>query len=205
ADAALAGAAWETLAGRFRPGRARYLLEALRPTNLADAGAASEPAFPDRPRRSAAWTRAIEATALPERWIAVGYQAGAEVFRRWSPNRVPDRLAAGPSTAVEDSPPPPRPDATVPHVQDAFRWALDPDAAGAAGMLLTIADADLPQGRRLADGLDRLVVLGVDWTLTPDQAAAALEALLRGHAATGDLAFVAPGTATNNTGTSRSG
>src|SRR5205814_6220375 len=143
----------------FRPGRARYLVDTLRPTNLAGGDAA--PAFPDRPRRSAAWTRAVESTALPERWVAVGYQGGAEIFRRWSPNRVPDRLAAGPSPAVEDAPPvPPAADATVPHVQDAFRWALDPDAAGAAGMLMTVADADLPQGRRLANGLDRLVVLG---------------------------------------------
>jgi hypothetical protein len=208
-DAALATAAWETIAGRFRPGRARYLVDTLRPTNLQRAGTDAAPTFPRPPRRAAAWTRPIEATALPERWVAVGYQTGAdgtpvEVFRRWS-TRVPDRLAAGPSPAAEDAPPPARPDATIPRVQDSFRWALDPDSAGKAGMLLTVTDRDLPQGRRLANGLSRLVVFGVDWTLTPAQAAGSVEALLRAHAATGDLAFVAPATPTNNTGTSRSG
>ena len=71
-------------------------------------------------------------------------------------------------------------------------------------MLLTVRDSDLAFGR-LADGLTRLIVVGVDWTLTPEQAAASLEALLAGHAWSGDLAFVAPGTPTNNTGTNRSG
>lgn len=208
-DAALAAAAWDTLAGRFRPGRARYLVDTLRPTNLDRAGAQTPPKFPDRPRRAASWTRPVEAVALPERWVAVGYQTGAdggpvEVFRRWS-TRVPDRLAAGPSPAVEDSPPPPAADDTLPLVQESFHWALDPDAAETAGMLLTVTDGHLSGGRRLANGLSRLVVLGVDWTLTPEQASASLEALLRAHAGTGDLAFVAPGTATNNTGTSRSG
>lgn len=208
-DAALAAAAWETLAGRFRPGRARYLVDTLRPTNLGRAGTQTAPKFPERPRRVASWTRPVEAVALPERWVAVGYQTGAdgtpvEVFRRWS-KRVPDRLAAGPSPAAEDSPPPPAADSTTPHVQESFRWAVDPKAAEAAGMLLTVTDGDLSGGRRLAGGLSRLVVLGVDWTLTPEQAAGSLEALLRAHAGTGDLAFVAPGTATNNTGTSRSG
>lgn len=209
-DAALADSAWQTLAGRFRPGRARYLVDALRPTNLDRAGATAVPAFPERPARVASWTRPVEATALPERWVAVGYQAGpdgapVEVFRKWSEVRVPDRLAAGPSPAIEDTPPPPAPGATIPHVQDSFRWAVDADAARSAGMLTTVTDADLLRGRRLANGLSRLVVVGVDWTLTPAQAAASLEALLRGHAATGDLAFVRPGTPTNNTSTARSG
>ncbi len=72
-------------------------------------------------------------------------------------------------------------------------------------MLLTVRDSDMAFGRPLANGLTRLVVLGVDWTMTPDQGADALAALLAGHAASGDLAFVAPGTPTNNTGSNRSG
>ena len=76
-------------------------------------------------------------------------------------------------------PPPPDADARVPHVQDAFRWAVDPDAARAAGMLLTVRDSDMAFGRPLANGLTRLVVLGVDWTLTPEQGADALEGAAR--------------------------
>ena len=45
-DAARAERAWTTLAGRFRPGRARYLLDTLRPANL-DRAPDEPPAFPD--------------------------------------------------------------------------------------------------------------------------------------------------------------
>ena len=202
-DAARAERAWTTLAGRFRPGRARYLLDTLRPTNL-NRAPNRPPAFPVTATRASSWTRAVEATALPERWVAIGFQDTLEVFRIWS-DRVPDRLAAGPSPEELETPPPPDADPRVPHVQEAFRWALDPEAARAAGMLLTVRDSDMAFGRPLANGLTRLVVLGVDWTLTPEQGADALEALLAGHAASGDLAFVTPGTPTNNTGSARSG
>ena len=65
----------------------------------------------------------------------------------------------------------PTPIAASRYVQDAFRWAVDPEAARAAGMLLTVRDSDMAFGRPLANGLTRLVVLGVDWTLTPEQGA----------------------------------
>ena len=203
-DAARAERAWPTLAGRFRPGRARYLLETLRPANL-DRAPDEPPAFPDdrhagqlvdpggRGHRAA---RALGGDRLPG---LLGGVPGVVGPGARSPGRRP--LPGRRSTR----PPPPDADARTPLVQDAFRWAVDPDAARDAGMLLTVRDSDLAFGRPLADGLTRLVVLGVDWTLTPEQAAAALEALLAGHAATGDLAFVAPGTPTNNTGSNRSG
>ncbi len=202
-DGDVADQAWQTVAGRFRPGRARYLVETLHPTNT-DAAPDGSPEFPDTPRRATSWTRAVEATALPEHWVAVGYQAGEEVFRVWSERPVPDRLAAGPTPAPEEAPPEPPDDSKLPKVQDALRWALDLDAARDAGMALTVREADLTTGHTLAHGLTRLVVAGVDWTLTPDDAAASLEELLAAHAATGDLAFVAPGTPTNNTGAQRS-
>ena len=202
-DGDVADQAWQTVAGRFRPGRARYLVETLHPTNT-DAAPDGSPEFPDTPRRATSWTRAVEATALPEHWVAVGYQAGEEVFRVWSERPVPDRLAAGPTPAPEEAPPEPPDDSKLPKVQDALRWALDLDAARDAGMALTVREADLTTGHTLAHGLSRLVVAGVDWTLTPDDAAASLEELLAAHAATGDLAFVAPGTPTNNTGAQRS-
>jgi hypothetical protein len=73
ADEAVATATWESIAGAFRPGRARYVVDTLRPTNLDRAGTSTAPAFPNRSRRAASWTRAVQATALPERWVAVGY------------------------------------------------------------------------------------------------------------------------------------
>src|SRR5690606_6286830 len=88
---------------------------------------------------------------------------------------------------------------------DPMRWAIDYDAALAVGMAITVRQRDVVRGARLSDGLDRLLVLGVDWTLTPDEAAARLDELLEAHRFTDGCAFVAPGTPTNNTGSSRSG
>ena len=106
-DAGRAEHAWTTLAGRFRPGRARYLLDTLRPANL-DRAPDEPPTFPETAKRASSWTRAVEATALPERWVAIGFQDTLEVFRIWS-DRVPDRLAAGPSPDELETPPPPGP------------------------------------------------------------------------------------------------
>ena len=152
---------------RFRPGRARYLVETMRPTN-AETAPAGAPSFPDTPRRAASWTRAVEATALPEHWVAVGYQAGEEVFRVWCqtararparrrPDAGPGGSAAGTAGTTR----------SCRDVQDAFRWALDLGAARDAGMALTVTEADLTSGHTLAHGLSRLVVAGVDWTLDP--------------------------------------
>ena len=57
----------------------------------------------------------------------------------------------------------------------------------------------------LAEGVDRLVVLGVDWTQSPEQAATTLGTLLEAQAYTGHLGFVAQGTPTNNTSENRAG
>ena len=71
------------------------------------------PAFPATATRASSWTRAVEATALPERWVAIGFQDTLEVFRIWS-DRVPDRLAAGPSPEELEAPPPPDADPRAP-------------------------------------------------------------------------------------------
>ena len=85
-------------------GRATCSTRCDRPTWT---GAPDEPpAFPETARRASSWTRAVEATALPERWVAIGFQDTLEVFRIWS-DRVPDRLAAGPSPDELETPPPP--------------------------------------------------------------------------------------------------
>jgi hypothetical protein len=199
-------AAWQEIASGFEPRRALWLIEQTTPTNLGDeaAGGAS-PSFPAPARKAGPWTRPVAARALPDRWVAIGYKDGAELFRRWS-NAIPDVLATTPTPdpAVD-------PDDEVavapgePPGDDPMRWAVDYPAAVATGMAITVTDAHLPAGRTLAAGLDRLVVLGVDWTLAPGAAADRLAALLGAHRVSDGLGFVAHGTPTNNTGATRSG
>jgi hypothetical protein len=206
ADAAARRAAWQEIAGTLEPRRARWVVEQATPANLPDEPTpGARPDFPGPPRKGGPWTRAVQARALPDRWLAIGYRDGAELFRRWS-GPVPDALATTPTPdpAVD-------PDEEVPIApgelpgDDPMRWAVGYDAALAAGMAITVTDAQLPAGRSLAAGLDRLVVIGVDWTLAPGDAAKRLAALLDGHRVSDGLGFAAHGTPTNNTGATRSG
>ncbi len=57
----------------------------------------------------------------------------------------------------------------------------------------------------MGQGVERLLVLGVDWTQTPESAAELVASLLDNHQHSDGLAFVAQGTPTNNTGAKRAG
>lgn len=198
----LAEQAWAGLGERLRPGRAAFLVREYPPVNLGlgEPG----PRFGDLPHRASEWSAAARATLLPDRWCVIGLRRDAEgrhteLFRKWGA-AVPDRLAAGPSPDMGDADHP----GGLPDDPD-LRWVHDAEEAEAVGMLVTVRQADLAPGAILSRGVDRLVVLGVDWTLTPDQAAAAVDDQLRAHLDEGRLGFVPQGAPTNSTGSTRSG
>ncbi|WP_367140978.1 MULTISPECIES: hypothetical protein [Streptomyces] len=194
-DAAAAKAAWQGLTSRFRPGRAAYLVKVMTPANDPHDGA---PAFPDVPSRASTWSRAPMATALPDRFCVVGLgnEDGqwVERFRAWG-NYVPDRLAVGLSPQEAQAA---EREGGLP-VDEGTRWLREPSRAEKLGTLIEIENPSL------ARGVERLLVLGVDWTRPPDEAADALSALLEAQAYAGHLGFVAQGTPTNNTTQNRSG
>ncbi|GII54248.1 hypothetical protein Pth03_26370 [Planotetraspora thailandica] len=199
---ALAEEAWQALTARFRPGRAAFLVRAHPPVNVGSGEA--EPRWGDLPLRSGEWSTAARAALLPDRWCVLGFRDAGEgrhqeIFRRWSA-AVPDALAAGPTP----DPGAPAEPGGLPDDPDLL-WLHDAGEAERLGMLVTIRQADLVAGASLAQGVDRLVVVGVDWTLDPAQAAAAVDAHLAAHANEGRLAFVPQGVPTNSTGTTRSG
>jgi hypothetical protein len=196
-DTEAATAAWTALCTRFRPGRAAYVVAALTPTNTPADGV---PAFTDVASRGSAWSRAPMARALPDRLCAVGLRQREdggwdEVFRRWADNPLPDELAVGPDPHSMKEP---EHEEDLP-VDEGTRWLREPQAAYDVGALIEIDDP------ALAGGVDRLVVLGVDWTRSPEEASAAITDLLHAHRYAGHLGFVAQGTPTNNTSQTRSG
>lgn len=203
ADAAAARAAWERLAQLSTPTRAAWIVRALTPTNLAQGG--EGPVFPDPPRRAGGTARTPRATALPDRWVAVGMARSGggltPLFRKWG-RSVPDALNVAPAFEPTAGEPPPEDELPV---DAGLRWMTDYDEAVRVGMAITVDDRDLPAGRSLGGGLDLLVVLGVDWTLDPAQGAASLARLLHAHQYSDGLGFVPQGTPTNNTDTVRSG
>jgi hypothetical protein len=199
-DEAVASDAWSRMTAGFRPGRARFVVDAMRPSNAPP----DEPAWPDVPRRANGWSVPPTAYALPDRLAVVGYRRAAEgswteLFRVWAQRSVPDTVAVGPSAdTIEQDP------ATGFPQDPALAWLHDPQAAQQLGLFVTVTDGDLRSGS-LADGVDRLVVCGVDWTRTPADSAAQLERLLAAQHAEGDLQFVPAGTPTNNTVSGPSG
>ncbi|KQW36935.1 hypothetical protein [Rhizobacter sp. Root404] len=193
--------AWQEIAIPYGPMRAAYLVRMLTPANVGQIGNAAAPDFdlaavpmasPD--------AREVVAAVLPERFVAVGFRGGVEVLRKWGAP-VADLLPMSPlfDPLLVDDPAQWNPFA------DDRAWLVDYPAAVAAGMAITVTARDLRRGTTLAQGLDRLVVLGVDWTQTPESGAALVADLLNNHQHAEGLKFVAQATPTNNTGSVRAG
>lgn len=194
-------AAWKQLASRFGAPRAAWLAEALKPTNPDDRPAlpnldpdtplAATPSFPLTGVRTASWTRAAIARALPDRWLAIG-TAGSVVV-------TAEGLAIQPGLAVG-----PNPSAVVPAagtlppgkppVDPGMLWMVDFDTAVAAGMGLRMDISAAPAG------LDRLVVVGVrrGGAAAGPAGATELRALLDAHRYTWGLSLPPLAAPTNN-------
>ena len=170
--------AWDALAERFGVRRAAWVARRMTPTNLG-ARPRAAPAFPDpRPARDDTVLAPVLARALPDRWVVVGYRAGERVLLE-AGARIPDELPVGLSSDGDEG----------------MRWMVEFEAAETVGMGIRIALA----GAAATLGFDVLLVFGLKGGLAPDAGAVQLETLLDGHHYTRGMAFVPPGTPTNNT------
>ena len=170
---------------RHAAARAAYIVRALTPTNAPPA----DPAFPAVPRRDRLDRQPMAVRALPERWVVVGSDDGrAEVLRRWFDQPVAPRTCWR-----RPRPPTDRPLATEEVVDRYLGWAADYAQALAAGMAVTSRRPTSPAARcptgsaaSSSSGFGRAT------------AAPSSTSLLAAHAVTDGLAFLRPGTPTNN-------
>ena len=179
--------------------RALWIVLVLTPSNAAQAGAGDvQPQFPEVPTIDAR-AKTTEALLLPDRWCAIGYGAGRkEVFRVWG-NRIPDVLPMSPDLLQLG-------DKQEGLFDGERRWLVDFDAAVEKGMGLEVTQAQVARAFHLGrDTLERLVVVGLEWTKDAAQTAAELADLLSAQRDSRGLGFVAPGTPTNNTEGAASG
>ena len=205
ADTGAAHAAWALLSRSLAPTRAAYVAQVLTPDNLADLGSPAGPSFPNVAMRAGPFHRAPSVELQPDRWVVVGFRGGSEVLRKWGAP-VRDDLTVGPTpdpTAAAAPPAATPPAAEQPALpaDPGVAWLLDYDEAERAGMAVTLTDQDLTAG--LVHGLDQLVVVGVDWTLEPVDAADRLAELLAKHRAAAGVSVLRQGTPTNLTADSR--
>ncbi len=178
-------AAWGQLVARWTAPRAAYIA-------LAAAGTVGA--------RADTWTRAAEAT-LPDRWLVRAY-AGADTFTLTSgPVRKPLALTLSPSATDADRVP--LSDGLT--IDAALLWTVDFAEAEAAGMAVEIdltkpdAPPTTPAPPPPPQGVDMILVIGVDDAAMPADGATQLAALLDAQHYTRGIAFMAPGTPTNNT------
>lgn len=139
------------------------------------------------------WTQAARARLLPDRFTAIGYVGGQQVFSVTG-TAVPDTLAVSPDPGATDQL---RVDEQtgVLHVPDALRWLTDFDRAVELGMGLRIPLTDATRS-----GLDRLVALGLWRRSGPEQAGVELGDLItRQVRSAAGFSLLPQGTPTNNT------
>jgi hypothetical protein len=174
--------AWGRLVARWTAPRAAYIVRAVA------AGATDE--------RADTWTRAAQAT-LPDHWLVRAY-AGADTFTLTS-SAVRKPLALTLSPSATDADRVPLSDALS--IDAALRWTADFAEAEAAGMAVTIdlTKPDQPPTAPAPQGVDRILVVGVDDATTAADGAARLGALLDAQHYTRGIAFMRAGTPTNNT------
>ena len=205
-------AAWQQLADRFRAARAAWIVRVLQPTNATQRptaptpdgqGRTVQPQFPAIALASSpdAWRSAPKARLLPDRWIAIAHSGGQAVLTVTGQN-IQQPLNVGPDPQA----PAPAGDTAAAiasgeqlAIDPGMLWMVDFDTAEAAGMGLRMA---LPAS--LAAGLDSLLVFGVLRSASVADTAASLADLLDAHHYTDGLAFLRPGTPTNNTDDRRS-
>ena len=171
--------AWRMLAGRLGPERAAWVVRALTPTNPSDRRAGA-PAFPDLGDPTAV-ARTPLVRLLPDRWVATAYAGGAAVAVAAGNDIEPD-LAIGPDLEADVTI-----DDEVPAVDEGMRWMVDFERAEDVGMALRMT---LPTTE-----VDVLLVVGT----SDGDRSADVAAQLDAHHFTDGLAFLPPGSPTNNT------
>lgn len=195
ADEPIRAQAWQAITTDVAATRARWVVDAMTPTNIHDRETAAGPSLPTPVTTLDSWVRPVRATALPDRWLGIGRRGRATVLRGWS-NRVPDTLPTTPTPGAEDGP---EPEGDGVPLDPELAWLTDYAEAEKIGMAMTLTSGTGRRRRPLTAGLDSLLVVGVDWTLQPREAAQRLADLVDGHRYFDGLAVVPPGTATNQT------
>lgn len=187
------------LAGR---NRCAWILRLLTPDNAAQQGegeADVAPQFPDTPSIDAR-ARQARALLLPDRWCAIGYAAGRrEVFRVWG-SRIPDELRLSPDWLALDQP------EAILDSSGERAWLTDFDAAVEKGMALeVIQQRDVHDFSLANEVLERVLIVGLEWSKDAATSAAELAELLAAQRDSSGLAFMPSGTPTNNTEAAPSG
>lgn len=164
--------AWLDLTTRFGVPRAEWIVRATL------SGAV---VIRDQP-----WARAARTRLLPRRLYAFAYDDAGSLVASQHGSPIPFELPIGPDPSA--------PVDTDPVHDPGVRWMVDFSEARARGMAVKLRLPDPPPTR-----IARLVVLGVETALTPEEGARELGDALAAHRYTRGVGFLPEGTPTNVT------
>jgi hypothetical protein len=203
-DKARVRSAWAQLSEHFGATRAAWIARELKPINpgdrpekpiiITDEKLSSEsylpvqPIFPKPVIHSEAWSRAPHTQILPNKWIALIYKSEDSeplIYDEGNPIKLPLDVGISPEKNKGLNAD------TLDH-DEKIGWLINFDEAVKNGMGLRIPySSDTP--------IKRLMVIGVNTTITGKQGQQKLEELIRAHHHTQGISFVPQGTPTNNT------
>jgi hypothetical protein len=181
--------AYSALTSAVGARRAPWVATAMTPQNLAARPDTPPNPPPTDPRNN----RPALVRTLPDRFHVFADQGG--IVSDAVGAAIPDELVVAMPTSDDFTPLPI--DGDLPVVDERMRWMVDYDTAVGVGMAVT-----LPL-KRAGQRIDRLFVIGLRSTMTPEASAAMLERLLVAHRFSDGAAFVPQGTPTNNTESDR--
>jgi hypothetical protein len=192
--------AWKSLVTSHGAGRAGWIIEHYKPLNPQPA----DLRFPDDaavPTSPTSWTKAPKAVALPDRFVAVGYNGSAKQIYLFDQN-VSDNLSVGPDPSLPADKQIKKDGNGDLIINEDLQWMVDFEKAIEAGMgvkiPMNIAGA--------AIGFDKLFVVGVRYSTDPVKSQALLEKLVSDHfEGRGGFELLRQGTPTNNTDDEASG
>jgi hypothetical protein len=177
-------AVWSVLVSRWTAQRAAYIVAAV------TSGSTDT--------RVDSWTRAAQAL-LPDHWLVRAEQGPNRFTVTSEPVTRPLALTLSPASTPADR----VPISDGLEIDTDLQWTLDFETARRAGMAVTIdltqPDAPAAQAPDPSAGVDLLLVVGVSESQTPDDGATQLRTLLDAQHYTRGVAFLRPGTPTNNT------
>lgn len=170
-------AVWDDMASRFGGERSAWIVKTTK-----------ELTAPSGSYRPEAWSRAVEARLLPDRWIVVAQPIGGTTPIVVAGGHISEPLAltVNPNAPATDTG----------AVDDDVLWTIDYQRALAVGMAVDVP-LDGPTGG--LSGFSQVLVLGVKASLSHEATTEALTRLFASHRFGRGFDFVAQGTPTNNT------
>jgi hypothetical protein len=166
------GGVWLDLTTRFGAPRAEWIVRATLAKTVV--------------KRDQVWALAARTRLLPRRLYAFAYGPKDELLVSQYGRPIPFELPIGPDPSA--------PASTDPMGDPGIAWTVDFAEALARGMAMKLRLSD-----PLPTSIERLIVVGVETTLTPQQGASEFGDALAAHRYTRGIGFLPEGTPTNVT------